>query len=311
MLLEIQETAFSKTTFSRQQLQNISIYDLFGSDVFPWDKLSRCCPGPINKMIEFMVNGLKRIIFLVYCITIVTAIGSLGVRISHTYTETYTKTNCSKYYAFNLANATHRVISVKSKEDYIPTAECDNSPIYFIGVIATQLLRISICLGMFYAIDSRYGVLKLWSENKVLNLRDLNCFKQLHLILGCFLLNIIISIIFTFIGIPAVLILAILGWIFNLKWIWIFLGKYLDDPGIVFLYLILTIQDVATFFEGCILTLVGFTQRHLEVDIYLIIDCSLHCTLLIYRVVHIIKNGPYLEMVLAILARIIPFLLSL
>ena len=180
MLLEIQETAFSKTTFSRQQLQNISVYDLFGSDVLPWDKLLICCPGPITKLIELMVNGLKRTIFLVYCITIVTAMGSLGVRISHTYTETYTKTKCSEYYAFSLANATHRVISVKSKEDHITTPECDNSPINFIGVIATQLLRISICLGMFYAVDSRYGVLKLWSENMVLNLRDLNCLAQLH-----------------------------------------------------------------------------------------------------------------------------------
>ena len=104
---------------------------------------------------------------------------------------------------------------------------------------------------------------------------------------------------------------TILQWIFDLPYIEGIVGNYLKKYEVLFLYLILTIQDISTVFVGCILNLIGAIQPHLNYDKFISIYCILHCALLFYRVSHIIRNKIYAKIFVAMISRILPFLFAM
>ena len=300
-----------QSTFTKDHLEQVSVKDLFAGDAFPWKNLSKICQIRTSNKIADLAHGVKKLIYFLYSISFIFSVIGHSIKIHRTYKEAYTQTNCSQYYIYNFESSTHERIFVRTNLGNGTDSKCDNSPIYFFGVVFAELLRVSICMGWFYAIDSRYGVLKLCSEEVIIYARDMKIFVQLPIILMALPMNVIIATIFTYIALPIIVMLAIFNWIIECSCVNGVMERYLDKSEIVFLYLVLTIQDVTSFCSGCVLTIVGATQFHLEYDTYVNIVCVLHCGILIYRVLHIARNRIYFEIFVAMIFRILPFLLAI
>ena len=91
-----------KTTVCSQQFEDVCIEDLFSSYALPWNKISGMCPNCVNDVARVLGIFLKKCIYFIYTITIILLIYSIGMRLRYTYIESYTKTNCSEYYVFDV-----------------------------------------------------------------------------------------------------------------------------------------------------------------------------------------------------------------
>lgn len=202
---------------------------------------------------------------------------------------------------------------------------------YFFGHVFTHMLRILICIVWFYTMDRRYGVLKLWYEKLTLRYREMNVFVQIPAIVIMFPINLLVAVAFTYIVIPVVVMLAVLNWVLKDTYILkniscpicvvqstIFRKMFEDSnflpifkhSNIIFLYMLLTLQDVssAIMYSILMITEIAFNPDRLPFyhTAFTIIIINL-----LYRILHIVRARQHFQAFYILLFRISPLILSL
>ena len=193
----------------------ICVACVLSNDTLPWSNISNYFPTFVNIPARIVGNSLQKCFYLLYAFVMIICIPVALNGMHSRYVNSYVESDCPKYYVFNFEHFTHCTMSTKHKSG-IP---CDNSPMYFLGHVFAHLLRISICIVWFYTIDRRYGVLKLRYANLTSSCREMNICVQVPVIVIMFPINLLVAVVFTYIGIPVVVMLAILNWVLKDKYV--------------------------------------------------------------------------------------------
>jgi len=165
--------------------------------------------------------------------------------------------------------------------------------------------------------DRRYGVLKLISESSTAKLRKQNTCAQLLCILGMVPVNLFLAVIFTYFLMPLLVAMAILIWNCRCHCLDRITKKFICDQQILFLYLLVTMQDVSSVSGSCILTFIDLAcsentqvlDMRLGVPVYNY--CIFHCTFFtIPRLLHILRSPKRFKIFTNILTRMLPLLVA-
>ena len=302
-----------QSSLARPEIETTHIGDLFSTDILPWYKISKYFPSFVNIGARMVANGLQKCFYVLYATGLLFAVLLNLPLLKKAYAHSYWKSNCSEYYAFDFENFTHYTISSETKNGSNNTVLCDNSPMYFLVEVFSQMQRILICVGWLYSVDRRYGVLKLRYENFTLRCREMTLFVQVPLILIMFPVNLLVATAFTYTVIPFVVIFAIFNWVCRCTCIDRCMGRFLKDSEIFFLYILLTLQSFIDNIIWCIELIVRATQIRLEDSMFLNISYYefILLTMFIIRMLHMIRNGKHFHIFFTVLKRILPLFLSL
>ena len=237
---------------------------VLSSDIFPWYRVSKYFPDKVNKCARFVGDSIQRLYYIAYPIVAVFMAFIRFRMLRTTYTHSYQETHCDTYYTFNFSTFTHHPItrnatnltSFEITRNATNLTTCENSPLYFLGFVFSEFIKNLICVVWFYSMDRRYGVLKLISESSTAKLRKQNTCAQLLCILGMVPVNLFLAVIFTYFLMPLLVAMAILIWNCPCHCLDRITKKFICDQQILFLYLLVTMQDVSSVSGSCILTFI-------------------------------------------------------
>ena len=299
--------------FARQDSRFLCIEEILSNDVLPWHKMSNYFPTCVSSTARQFGETIQKLIHMCYAVTIIIAAFFNYYRAQRTYSQSYSKSDCSQYYVFSFTNFTHSIVYNHNITNAYPTGSCDNTPFYFLGIIATEMIRVFVCICWLYSIDSRYGILKWKNQVFAFQMRQKSFCQQMVMILVMILVNLLTAIVLTYIILPTVIVLSILQWVFSIKWIQTCLHSAFKSSEITFFYIFLTIQDVCLVFVSCAINLVSAPRIRHEDDTFfaMTLNCIIHCHLLIYRILHIIIARNRCGVFVSILTRTIPLLVSM
>ena len=305
------------TIHEEEETKDATFVDLLAGDIFPWYKISKSFPLCVNNSARFVGNGVQRTYYLTYVIGFVLMSFIRFRMLKTTYKHSYVQSDCLKYYTFDFENFTHYPIIVSTTTNQTLTS-CKNSPLYFLGFVSSEIIRMLICLGWFYSRDRRYGVLKLRYEKLTLKLREMHICVQFPAMLIMLLLNFLLAVVSTYLLIPLFVGLAILSWSCGCQCIDRMMKKLISDYEILFLYILMTLQDVSSVSISCVLSFTSalVDEKHNLIDKFTGINvfyyCIFHCTFfLIPRLLHILKSPKRFKIFITMLNRTLPLFFSL
>ena len=288
--LEVHRIETRKESFARPESRYVCIDEILSNDLLPWNEFSKCFPSWINVTARFLGNTFQKIMYLCYALAILFSLYSNYVRVVTSYTKSYQKSNCSKYYDFSFENFTHTIIYTARQPPENDTKLCDNSPLYFFGGSGTEIIRVLMCVLWLYSIDTRYGILMWKNQLFVSKMREKTRCLQWMLIAPMVLANLLVALVLTYIIIPTIVILSIFRWVFGIHAIQKILGSIFKNSEITFFYVFLSIQDACLIPISCVLNIIRASQSFHDDDLSYVrtLNCLVHCHLLIYRIIHII-----------------------
>ena len=303
-------------TSSEAETYRIDIEDILSTDIIPWYKISDSFPTYINTIARVVGNGLQKVFYICYVIELLFWTFKRINWLTIQYPSTYLETNCSMYYGFSFDNFSHYPIYRN-----VPNSsflDCQNSPFYVIAFTFAEFLRVLICLVWLYLIDERFGSLKIRYGEFALKHRHLKASIQFVVTLIMFPINLVLSVILTYIGIPLFVALGIFNWALNCNNFKKCNVAGLVKKDIFFLYILMTVQDVSTISINCAikLTMEGITSNEDKVlklvGINLLYYCISHCSVfLIPTMLHILRNHKHFQILINTLTQILPVFLSL